>query len=165
MKRIFIIALALSGVLATSARVKTTRKNLQVSTAAKVVAADVPCDSAASGTDAKFVANAVTVKGFSKRLSDGDETFFITNNTDSRLGHVTLTLLYTDVDGKMLHKRTATVECNVKKGESCMIKLRSFDRHRRFYYYLGPKPRKSATPFLVKVHVEGYEIVVNNENK
>lgn len=164
MKRIITIAVALICAATMSSRVKTTRKNLQSSLATSVVAPEELCDSDSCDHSAKFVANAVTIRGYSKRLSDSDETFFVTNNIESRLGHITLTLLYTDVDGKMLHKRTETVNCDIKKGESRMIKIRSFDRHRRFYYYLGPRPRKSATPYLVKMHVEGYEIVVNNEN-
>ncbi|MGN0213638.1 MAG: hypothetical protein ACI4AH_02385 [Muribaculaceae bacterium] len=159
---IIVSAMAVFGV---TARVNTTRKGVsgqRVASENLIVPVDTTmCDSTGEATHG-FVVGGITIKGYNKQLSDRYETFFVSNNTGSDVGHVTITFLYTDINGKMLHKRTETVECNLANGETGIAKIRSFDRS-TFYYYAGPKPRKSATPYKLKVHIESYEVVVKGK--
>ncbi len=104
--------------------------------------------------------NAVTLKGYSKKASDSRESFFVTNNTNHRISHIRLLMRYSLMNGEMLHERTATVEVDLKPGETRLVAIKTFDVQRLFYYYAGPKPRKSATPFKVAFRLVGYDIPV-----
>ena len=64
------------------------------------------------------------------------------------------------MNGEMLHERIATVEVDLKPKETRLVAIKTFDVQRLFYYYAGPKPRKSATPFKVAVRLVGYDIPV-----
>lgn len=104
--------------------------------------------------------NAVTLKGYSKKASDSRESFFVTNNTNHRISHIRLLMRYSQMNGDMLHERTTTVEVDLKPGETRLVAIKTFDVQRLFYYYSGPKPRKSATPFKVAFRLIGYDIPV-----
>lgn len=104
--------------------------------------------------------NAVTLKGYSKKASDSRESFFVTNNTNHRISHVRLLMRYSQMNGEMLHERIATVEVDLKPRETRLVTVKTFDVQRLFYYYAGPKPRKSATPFKVAFRLVGYDIPV-----
>ncbi len=104
--------------------------------------------------------NAVTLKGYSKKASDSRESFFVTNNTNHRISHIRLLMRYSQMNGEMLHERTATVEVDLKPHETRLVAIKTFDLQRLFYYYAGPKPRKAATPFKVAFRLTGYDIPV-----
>lgn len=104
--------------------------------------------------------NAVTLRGYNKKASDSRESFFVTNNTSHRISHIRLLMRYSLMNGEMLHERTATVEVDLKPGETRLVAIKTFDVQRLFYYYAGPKPRKSATPFKVAFRLVGYDIPV-----
>lgn len=104
--------------------------------------------------------NAVTLKGYSKKASDSRESFFVTNNTKHRISHIRLLMRYSLMNGEMLHERTATVEVDLRPGETRLVAIKTFDVQRLFYYYAGSKPRKSATPFKVAFRLIGYDIPV-----
>ena len=142
------------------ARTRTTRKNLQ-STEVPVMTLE-PNDDLLPDSLAQLDPNAVTLKGFSKRASDGKESFFITNNTNHRMSAVRLLLRYTTMQGEMLTQRTVNVPVNLKPGETKLVSIKSFDVQRLFYYYAGPQPRKQATPFKVAFRLTGYDVPVGN---
>ena len=142
------------------ARTRTTRKNLQ--SLEVPVAALVPDDSLLPDSLAQFDPDAVSLKGFSKRASDAKESFFITNNTDSRMSAVRLLLRYTTMGGEMLTQRTVNIPVNLKPGETKLVSVKSFDVQRLFYFYAGPQPRKQATPFKVAFRLVGYDVPVGN---
>ncbi|MGM9804401.1 MAG: FxLYD domain-containing protein [Muribaculaceae bacterium] len=164
MRRIVItlmLVCAVAGVL--TARQKTTRGSMVIDNrSAKVEELDtVPVVPTANDSlRSLFMPSRVVIKGFSKPLSERQESFFVTNNTSTAIGHLTLTIMYADLNGNMLHERTVTVNCNLKCGETRQVSVPSFDRLKQFYYYLGPKPRRAATPFKVKVHIVDYEVPV-----
>ncbi len=108
----------------------------------------------------KLEPNAVTLKGYSKKASDSRESFFVTNNTNHRISHVRLLMRYSQMNGEMLHERIATIEVDLKPRETRLVTVKTFDVQRLFYYYAGPKPRKSATPFKVAFRLVGYDIPV-----
>ena len=142
------------------ARTRTTRKNLQ-SMEVPVVALE-SSDGLLPDSLVDIDPNAVTLKGYSKRASDSKESFFITNNTSHRMSAVRPLLRYTTINGEMLTQRAVTVPVNLKPGETKLVSVKSFDIQRLFYYYAGPKPRKSATPFQVAFRLTGYDIPVGN---
>lgn len=165
MKKFIGILLALAVATSVMARVNTTRKGLttqRVATESLVVPLDTVTADTLHGGKRGFVDGGIVLKGYSKRLSDRYETFFVTNNTESAIGHVTITFVYTDMKGVMLHSRTETIACNLAKGATTMAKISSFDT-KRLYYYAGPKPRRSATPYKLKVRIESYEVVMKRE--
>lgn len=142
------------------ARTRTTRKNLQ-SLEVPVVALESN-DGLLPDSLVDIDPNAVTLKGYNKRASDSKESFFITNNTTHRMSAVRLLLRYTTMNGEMLTQRAVTVPVSLKPGETKLVSIKSFDIQRLFYYYAGPQPRKSATPFQVAFRLTGYDIPVGN---
>lgn len=142
------------------ARTRTTRKNLR-SVEVPVVALEAS-DGLLPDSLAEVDPGAVTLKGYSKRASESKESFFVTNNTTHRMSAVRLLLRYTTMNGEMLTQRTVTVPVALKPGETKLVSIKSFDVQRLFYYYAGPQPRKSATPFQVAFRLVGYDIPVGN---
>ena len=103
----------------------------------------------------------VTLRGFGKRASDTRESFFVVNNMTHRISAVRLLLRYTLAgDGTMLHEREVKVPVSLQPGQSQLVTVPSWDKQRQFYYYAGPRPRKSATPFKVSFRLLGYDIPV-----
>ena len=148
--------LALVAVVA-MARTRTTQSQLKNSTQ---VVEQLPDAAVPDSLLRDIEPNAVTLKGFSKKASDSRESFFVTNNTNHRISHVRLLLRYSLMNGEMLHERLATVEVDLKPRETRLVAIKTFDVQRLFYYYAGPKPRKSATPFKVAFRLVGYDIPV-----
>ena len=142
------------------ARVRTTRSNLQ--SLEVPVAALESDDSLLPDSLATLDPDAVSLKGFSKRASDAKESFFITNNTGSRMSAVRLLLRYTTMSGEMLTQRVVNIPVNLMPGETKVVSVKSFDVQRLFYFYAGPKPRKQATPFKVAFRLVGYDVPVGN---
>lgn len=142
------------------ARVRTTRSNLQ--SLEVPVAALESDDSLLPDSLATLDPDAVSLKGFSKRASDAKESFFITNNTGSRMNAVRLLLRYTTMSGEMLTQRVVNIPVNLMPGETKVVSVKSFDVQRLFYFYAGPKPRKQATPFKVAFRLVGYDVPVGN---
>lgn len=158
---VFVMLLLLCiSTLEVDARTRTTRKNLR-SMEVPVMALE-PNDDLLPDSLAQLDANAVTLKGFSKRASDSKESFFITNNTNHRMSAVRLLLRYTTMNGEMLTQRTVNIPVNLKPGECKLVEVKSFDVQRLFYFYAGPHPRKQATPFKVAYRLTGYDIPVGN---
>lgn len=141
-------------------RTRTTRKNLR-SIEVPVVALE-SSDGLLPDSLTQVDPNAVSLKGFSKRASDSKESFFVTNNTSHRMSAVRLLLRYTTMNGEMLTQRSVTVPVDLKPGETKLVSVKSFDVQRLFYYFAGPQPRKSATPFKVAFRLTGYDIPVGN---
>lgn len=159
MKNVFTLCALLFITLTMSANVNTSRKgHLAVRQSRDMIAeaADSTGDAAQS---AQFMRGAVTMKGFSKRASDAKETFLLTNHTTSHISRVVLRLRYTDVHGALLHERTVAVDCDLPARSTRQAMVKTFDTAHVFYYYLGSKPRKQATPFRVAFKLLRYDIV------
>ena len=142
------------------ARTRTTRKNLH-SNQVPVMALE-SSDGLLPDSLACVDADAVSLKGYNKRASDSKESFFITNNTASRMSAVRLLLRYTTMDDQLLTQRSVTIPVSLMPGETKLVSVKSFDVQRLFYYYAGPQPRKQATPFKVAFRLTGYDIPVGN---
>lgn len=160
MKRIFLIlfvcVIAFPSVART--RTRTTQANLRT---ASIIVDPIPV---VAPTDSALVAavdqRAVTLRGFNKRTSDAKESFLVTNNTEHRMSGLRITLRYTTMDGAMIHERMVSIPIMLNPGETQLATVKTFDTQHLFYYYAGPKPRKSATPFQVAYRLVGYDLPV-----
>ncbi len=142
-------------IITVNARVRTTHKQLSTTGVAMERIDTAPSDTATTVDPA-----AVTLKGYSKRASDSKESFLVTNNLSHRISAIRLLMRYTTLGGEMIHERTVTIPVSLKPGETQMVSVKTFDVQRTFYYYAGPKPRKTATPFKVAVRLVGYDLPV-----
>ena len=157
MKRLIFLALLMVIVVVAMGRTRTTQAQLKNNSQ---IVEQIPDASVPDSLLLELEPNAVTLKGYSKKASDSRESFFVTNNTNHRISHVRLLMRYSQMNGEMLHERIATVEVDLKPRETRLVTLKTFDVQRLFYYYAGPKPRKSATPFKVAFRLVGYDIPV-----
>ena len=157
-KRIFLFMTIVALVaVASMARTRTTQTQLKNNSQ---IVEQIPDANVPDSLLRDIEPNAVTLKGYSKKASDSRESFFVTNNTNHRISHIRLLMRYSQMNGEMLHERTATVEVDLRPGETRLVSIKTFDVQRLFYYYAGPKPRKSATPFKVAFRLVGYDIPV-----
>lgn len=147
-------------VLATTARVRTTQRQLH-SAAAVVQTIDV-VDVDSIDLAAGVNPDGIVMKGFSKRAGDNKESFFLTSRLSHRISSVRLLMRYMTMDGNVLHERRIVVPVDLKPGETKLVSVKTFDVQHLFYYYGGNKPRKSATPFKVAYRLTGYDIPVGN---
>lgn len=117
-----------------------------------------PADSTATMTAPMVAADSADIRcsGFEKTLRSNIESFFVTNNTDSALSRLHLTIEYLDTSDRQLHRRSEPVVADIPAGQTRRIEIRSFDRQATFYYYLSavPRTRATATPFKVRLHVD-----------
>lgn len=160
----FLHTIALASVLTlacnqTEARTRTTMSGLRNSTLPVTV---IEPDSTLSQETPCIDPSAVTLRGYAKRASDAKESFFVTNNTNGRMSHVTLLLRYTSLKGELLHERQVTVAVQLQPRQSQLVSISSWDVQRLFYYYAGPKPRKAATPYSVAYRLLGYDVPVGS---
>lgn len=146
-------------VLASVARTKTTQPNLRTQHIVVEPIAMAAADSLATGQSLPDQ-TLVTLRGFNKRKSDARESFLITNHATHRMSNPRLTFRYTSMDGGMIHERTVTVPVTLNPGETRLAEVKTFDVQHLFYYYAGPVPRKTATPFKVAFRLVGYDIPV-----
>ena len=156
-RTVFLVSILVALAVTTMARTRTTQVQLKNNSQ---VIEEIPATSIPDSVLRELEPGAVTLKGYSKKASDSRESFFVTNNTSHRISHVRLLMRYSLMNGEMLHERIATVEVDLKPKETRLVAIKTFDVQRLFYYYAGPKPRKSATPFKVAVRLVGYDIPV-----
>ena len=93
----------------------------------------------------------LSFSGYDKPTTSSQETFHITNLTDTLIRKVGIRLTYRDLQNRMLHSREAEVECDIPAGETRIASIKSWDIQHTFYYYLGPEPKKTATPYKVNI--------------
>ena len=155
--KLLILLLVLEVAAAGNARTRTTQAQLKNNSQ---LVEQIPDAAVPDSLLRELEPNAVTLKGYSKKASDSRESFFVTNNTNHRISHIRLLMRYCQLNGEMLHERTATVEVDLRPGETRLVAIKTFDVQRLFYYYAGPKPRKAATPFKVAFRLVGYDIPV-----
>lgn len=117
------------------------------------------CQTCNSGYDMSQVA----FTGYDKPLSSDVESFFVTNNTDCILKSVSLDIEYLTLDSLQLHKRFIRLEVDVPPSETRLVSFKSWDKQNSFYYYLSAKPRRQATPFMVRFIPLSYSLLPKEE--
>ena len=89
-----------------------------------------------------------------------NQTMLVTNNTTFDISRIKVRFRYTNYEtGELLHQRDEWLDCEIPAGATRSVDIASFDRHRRFYYYLSPRSRRQATPFAVAVKILRYDII------
>lgn len=135
------------------ARTVTTRRDLRLRSDVKERLYNPPSDTIYSPTDS------IVVAGYDKMLRSTRETFFVTNSSSRHITTVAITLVYYDMQGRMLHSRAATIHCDIPPSETRQLYLSSWDSQQLFYYYLSPAPRRAATPYTVKHSIDYVEVM------
>lgn len=94
---------------------------------------------------------AISFSGYEKETNSDNESFIIVNGSDQVLTGFEARIEYLDITDRMLHSREVKERCHVPPGEARKMDIRSWDRQRSYYYYLGNEPRKVATPYKVVI--------------
>lgn len=89
--------------------------------------------------------------GFDKKLNAYKESFFIINPTNSDIKGVLLCLTYHTPDGRMLHRRYATINTIIPSGETRNIIIPSWDTQRSFYYLKSEPEPNRGNPFDINL--------------
>ena len=102
----------------------------------------------------------ITFSGYSKTVNDANETFFVTNETPFHLSRLCVKFTYSMPEGEMLHEEFYEINCDIPAATTRQVSIRSFDRQHNFYYHLGKKPKRSATPFTVAYTLLSYDVKI-----
>ena len=132
---------------------KTTRKRLR--------RAEPMVESVVADTSRMVVVDSarVSFKGYDKPLRSSRETFFAVNVDTISVEGLYLTITYSDMQGRMLHRRSCSVEVSIPAGETRSVSLPTWDGQRAFYYYLSPRPqRASATAYKITMHLDSVKV-------
>jgi hypothetical protein len=149
MKRILLL-MAVVVAMGVCAKQRSTRQKLR----AEPLPATVEATAAADTLRGDTVANIVRVSGYEKPLRSRHETMMLTNNDSTiTVTAVQLEITYLDMQGRALHKRTATAATTLPPGATRLIDLKSWDVNMLFYYHLNAPTRTTSqgTPYRVTV--------------
>ena len=157
-KRILLL-LTLMPALIAGAKENTKRKNL--TPADKGVKQEtVAIDSVIVDDALQFTEGIVTMKGYSKLTGANKESFMLVNHSNLHLSGLEIRFKYTDLDGAIIHERTATVECDLPPFQSRQVSIKSFDEGHRFYYYRS-KAQKGAIAYDLTIKIKSYNIKIS----
>ena len=140
--RLFCLMLLAVGVLAAATpRRNTSRGRLAAERAPAAVARDT----------LGHADSIVSLTGYEKPLRETTESLFVFNNGRRTVDCLCLDIVYSDLDGNMLHSRRLTLPLSLAPGERRKVHFRSWDAHRLFYYHLNTPTRVKtrATPYTV----------------
>lgn len=110
----------------------------------------IPLDSAEFAESSPLV----TFAGFDKNASSGTETFLISNHSAITIRALRLTIIYRDMSGRMLHKRTETFKETIPPDETRLVSIPAIDRQKNLYCHKSKPPRKGGMPFEVEIILE-----------
>lgn len=96
-----------------------------------------------------YLLEQIVFSGYEKPQNSGEETFFITNNTDRTMTGVTMYVEYKTTDGRQLHKRYVRLVCKIPPGETRMADLKSWDKQKSFYYEKSTPSKRGGSPYTV----------------
>ncbi len=90
----------------------------------------------------------VKLSGYDKPLRTNRETILVTNSTADTLSGLSITIKYSDMQGRQLHERTDTLPAVIPPGETRMLRLSTWDTQHSYYYHRGQQPRTAnVTPY------------------
>lgn len=93
----------------------------------------------------------IVLSGYDKTVSSNKETLFITNNSELYVTGITLDILYLDLQGRELHRRTVSRRVDLPAGDTRCVDFPSWDAQKSFYYRYSKTPRKQAIPYDVRI--------------
>jgi hypothetical protein len=151
------VAVCVCAVCVCGAKVRSTRAKLQCDSDAawtQKVAPEQAVIAVADTLRDEAAARVIAVSGYEKPLRSRHETMLVTNR-DSALTvtSVSLDITYTDMQGRTLHKRTATASLTLPPGTTRLLDIKSWDVNQLFYYHINVPARTSsqATPYRVLI--------------
>jgi hypothetical protein len=97
----------------------------------------------------------ISFAGFDKPASSRRETFHVVNGSDLHITALRLRITYSDLQGRMLHRRELTLPIDIPQGETRMADIATFDRQNTLYYHKSRPPRKGGMPFGVEISLLG----------
>lgn len=97
--------------------------------------------------------------GFDKTVGSSIESFFISNNLDSDVERMEVSITYYDMKGRQLHKRATGIDCIIPAGETMRTDIKSWDTQKSFYFYQSVMPKRQSTPFDVKIELLSVTLV------
>lgn len=116
-------------------------------------------DSVANGaSELSGITDSISFSGYDKPTPSSKESFHITNSSTTTINKAGIRITYLDLKNRMLHSRDVEVNCCVPGGESRLASIPSWDIQHTFFYYLGPEPKKVATPYKVTIKLLWVEI-------
>ncbi|MDE6359927.1 MAG: FxLYD domain-containing protein [Muribaculaceae bacterium] len=145
LRNLAIIATLLTLCPAAADRVVTTRKNLKPAETAPTPETSHTYDTLVSPT------GAVRFCGYEKTIRASKETLFIENKTDSAISSISLTIEYIDNTGRQIHRRSLRQTTDIPPHQTRRYDIRSWDTQKTYYYKNGEQPRKSATPYDIRI--------------
>jgi hypothetical protein len=104
----------------------------------------------------------ISFSGFDKPSSSERESFFVTNNTDSRMTAFSIYIEYLSTDGRQFHKRFLKLDCDIPPSETRKVDIKSWDRQHSFHYISSNAGRNKTTPFTVKFIPVAYWLQFND---
>ena len=150
------LSLVLLSLLGTSQRIVTDKRPLPASVPAKEKQAEKMTKAIDEyvltfGRDSVADAAAPAFAGFDKGVTSAKESFFVTNRSDDTLEEFTVEILYTNMEGEMLHKRQWNHKVTIPPGETRRVDIPSWDIQHQFHYHLTrPLPKREHTLFRVR---------------
>lgn len=124
------------------------------------VSAEAAADTAAAVPAVECVvaaaAHEVVLSGYDKPLRSRRESVFATNADSLRtVCQIWLTATYYDLSDRMLHRRSASVDCTLPPRQTRRLEMPSWDTQCSFYYYLSEPPvRAAGIPYKVTLAID-----------
>lgn len=102
--------------------------------------------------DEKIEIDPASIKftGYEKEANSSHESIIIVNDSPLTIKNIATDIVYTDLKGRMIHKRPVYLNIEIPSGESRKIDFKTWDIQHTYYYHLGNAPKKTATPYKVK---------------
>lgn len=100
--------------------------------------------------------------GYEKSLRATSETLFIQNLSDSTILRTVFTIRYYDTSDRLIHSRPVSRYVNIPPRETRRIDIPSWDKQQSYFFLNGPQPRKSATPYTVRISSDSVFISVSD---
>lgn len=129
-------------------RIVTTRKHLKPIAVQNHDEPPLPIDTITS-TD-----GLIRFCGYEKTLRATKETLFIENLSDSTITALSLSIEYLDTNGRQIHHRSIKQPVEIPSRQTRRIDIKSWDTQKTYYYVKGERPRKSATPYDIKIKTD-----------
>lgn len=96
----------------------------------------------------------IQLSGYDKPLRTPRETILVTNSTPRPVSGLSVTITYTDMQGRQLHERTDTLRADIPAGETRMLRLPTWDTQHSYYYHRGQQPRTAnVTPYDIVARI------------
>ena len=134
-------------------KINTTRKNLSIKTVAEQL-------ESLNTAEEKTLTDSINISGYDKTVTDKDESFYLTNNTEFTLSKIVVRFTYRNLDKAMLHEETYGIDCDIPPHSTRQLTVRSWDKGHTHYYHKSRKPRRSAIPYTVSYTLLRYDIAI-----